>query len=74
MATMKYFHPAGYSTAVGYNMELELKVELSSSVSFTITFAVLSIPVNVFISWGGIQKYKFFNVLAEIAETDGECS
>jgi hypothetical protein len=35
LTKMKYVHPAGYSSAVGYSIELELKVELSSSVSFT---------------------------------------
>jgi hypothetical protein len=38
LTKMKYVHPAGYSSVVGYSIELELKVELSSSVSFTTNF------------------------------------
>jgi hypothetical protein len=64
---MKYIQPAGYATPVGYSTELQLRVSLGSSVSFTAMFAVLSIPVDIIVCWPDIKAHRLFGVLAEAA-------
>jgi hypothetical protein len=67
LRSMKYVQPAGFPNPVGYNAEVELTVTLPPSASFTSTFVVMPIPVDMLVCWADIKAHKLFGILAEAA-------